>query len=102
MKGMVILQFCGLRSKCYSIVLIDDQKLAAAGVKKSVQKLLKHHLYVEALTTSDIYRITQNTIVSKNHNIYTQRATRIGLSCLDIKRIVLPDGIRTRPYGYFQ
>ena len=48
-KGCSILQFCGLCSKCYSLITKDDQKLAAAGTKKNKQKLFKHHKYVETL-----------------------------------------------------
>ena len=96
------MQFCGLRSKCYSLVTKTDHKLAAAGVKRSSQKLLKHHQFVEAIASSSTFHITQNTIVSKQHRVYTQKMLRTALSYFDVKRIILPDGITTRPYGYFQ
>lgn len=101
MKGVVINQFCGLRAKCYSIVSEDDQKLAAAGVKKAKQKTLKHHHFVEVLSSFSSKYITQRTITSKCHVIYTQEQVKKVLSALDIKRYVLPDGISTVPHGYF-
>ena len=101
MMSALIIQFCGLRSKCYSIVSATDQKMAAAGVKKSSQKLLKHHLFVEALVDRSHFNIRQKNIISKKHEIYTQSSYKTALSCLDIKRIVLPDEINTVPYGYY-
>ena len=117
--GHPILQFCGLRSKCYSMVvavkekLCDGndnenvytysqvQKLAAAGVKKCKQKCVPHEVYVEALINQSIKNVTQKTIKSKNHILYTQEMCRSAVSCLDIKRVVLSDGFSTVPYGYF-
>ena len=98
--GLCILHFCGLRSKCYSMVTETEQKMAAAGVKLSQQKLLKHHLFVERISGSDIFHIEHKNFVSKDHELYTQKTYRTALSNLDIKRIVLPDGINTVPYGY--
>ena len=100
-KGECIIQFCGLHAKCYSLVTKTEQKLAAAGVKKSKQHLLKHHKYVEILSEFSRMNIKQKTISSQAHELYTQEQERIGLSALDIKRVLLPDGINTVPYGYF-
>ena len=117
--GNVIRQFCGLRSKSYSIAIetevkikddkgVDsgsifslEQKLAAAGVKKCKHSHIPHQDYVEALISSNIKMMEQKTIVSKNHTLYTQVMTRTALSCFDIKRVILSDGITTVPYGYF-
>ena len=102
MKGTVINQFCGLRAKYYSLVSETDQELAAAGVKKSKQKSLLHHNCVEVLSYFSVKKVTQRTITSKGHVIYTQEQIRKGLSALDIKRYILPDGISTVPHGYFE
>ena len=96
-----IIQFCGLRSKCYSMVTKHGQKMAVAGVKRSSQKLLKHATFVETLADRSIFTVGQKTFVSKKHDIYTQKTLKTALSVLDIKRIILPDGINTVPYGYF-
>ena len=95
-----ILQFCGLRSKCYSLVTNKDQKLAAAGVKKCKHRLLKHHDYVETLCNFRTRYVKQKSIVSHSHNLFTQEQTRLALSPVDIKRYILSDGISTIPYGY--
>lgn len=102
MKGVPIVQFCGLRSKCYSLVTSSDHKIAAAGVKKSKHSSLHHHIYVEVLSEFSKRMVTQKTITSKAHKIFTQEQTRVGLSALDIKRHIFPDGITTVPHGYFE
>lgn len=101
MEGELILQFCGLRSKCYSLVTEKEQKMAAAGVKKAMHSLLKHHDYIETLADSSTVYVVQKSITSKNHVLYTQEQCKKGLSALDIKRYTLPDGISTVPHGYF-
>ena len=100
MAGCAILQFAGCRAKCYSIVTDEEQKMGAAGVKRSMQKRLKHVDYVEAIAHSTSKNITQNTLVSKNHRIFMRRSEKIALSFVDIKRVVLGNGIDTIPYGY--
>jgi hypothetical protein len=116
-EGIPIKQFCGLRAKCYSMILEDDkeklasygmirpskiQKLATAGVKSSVHKELFHQRFIDVLERNSTYNITQQTIRSKCHTLYTLETTRIGLSALDIKRYILNDGITTLPYGHYQ
>ncbi len=102
MKGEPIIQFCGLRAKCYSIVTSTEHKQTAAGVKRSQQKLLRHHKYVEILNDFSEEYVKQKTFASKGHTLYTQEQTRVGLSALDIKRYILSNGIDTVPHGYYK
>lgn len=99
-EGDPIIQFCGLRAKSYSIVTQGDRKVAAAGIKKCHQQRIPHWKYVDTIANSSLYSISQNTITSRRHRIFMQSTSRIALSYLDIKRIVLNDGITTVPYGY--
>ena len=118
-KSFPICQFCGLRSKCYSILLEEDeetlarfglkkpkmfkkQKLATAGIKQCVHKKLSHDKFLEVLQKNKSFDITQYTINSKKHTLYTMKKTRTGLSALDIKRYILNDGVSTLPYGHYQ
>ena len=79
-----------------------EQKLAAAGVKNSQQKMLKHHDFVETLANSSTKYISQKTIASHKHILYTQSQKRVALSAIDVKRFCLNDGISTVPHGYFK
>ena len=102
-KSIPIREFCGLRAKCYSILVDNDkQKLATAGIKESVHKKLTHNRFVEVLKNNNSFDITQATINSKKHTLYTLRKTRTGLSAFDVKRYILNDGISTIPYGHFR
>ena len=100
MAGENILQFCGLHAKSYSIASEKQHKMAAAGVKRCLQKHLRHEDYVDIIASSSLSSVTQQTIISKKHRIYVQSSVRTALSYLDIKRIVLPNGVDTVPYGY--
>ena len=83
------------------MVTHTDQKMAAAGVKRSKQHCLKHHHFVETLNDFSTMYVKQKTIASNAHILYTQEQSRIALSAVDIKRDILPDNINTVPYGYF-
>ena len=100
MAGETIVQFVGCRAKSYSIVTEQQQKMAAAGVKRCMHRCLRHVDYVDTIASSSLKNITQNTLISRKHKIYMQTNQRIALSYLDIKRIVLGNGIDTIPYGY--
>ena len=82
------------------MVTKNEKKLAAAGVKRSMQNFLTHTDFVDVIASSSMKTVKQLTLVSKNHSIYMQEAHRIALSYLDIKRHVLSNGIDTVPYGY--
>lgn len=82
------------------MVTRNQQKMAAAGVKRSVAKCLTHVEYVDVIASASMKSVIQRTLVSKNHDIFMQEVERVALSYLDIKRVVLGDGINTLPYGY--
>ena len=74
----------------------------AAGVKRCVQKRLQHSRYRTALVkNSRLYR-TQTRISSKKQRLFTVKQTRIALSALEIKRFVLPGGVKTLPHGHYK
>lgn len=117
-KSIPIREFVGLRAKCYSIMQEEDdvtlakfglkktkkfkeQKLATAGIKRSVHKMLTHDKFLDVLQNNNSFNITQTIINSSKHTLYTMKKRRTGLSALDVKRYILDDGVSTLPYGYF-
>ena len=81
-------------------------KLACAGVKRSVAKAkLSHKLYKKTLLgdddgpADDVY-IEQKTIQSRNHNVKTVKQVRVGLSSLDEKRYVCQNNVQTLSFGH--
>ena len=95
----------GLRSKCYSLLVHDKdeskQKSTAAGVKKAVKKTLRHQQYKDTLLKEEDTYITQNTLRSYKHQVYSVTESKIGLSPYDNKRYLLSDSISTRAHGHY-
>ena len=120
-RGCIIEEYVGLRSKMYSIKVYDQgmkgqptHKHTAPGTKKSKAQTLTHDDYVRVLRQEDIINrfstdifvdkdlfIEQTTIRSFNHQLKTITQRRVALSAYDDKRYILEDGITTRAYGHF-
>jgi hypothetical protein len=112
-KGVVIKEFCGLRSKMYSILLdekmeVDDEwiieKKTGKGIKKcSLKHKINHFDYYRCLFGSDIsdqrQLVSFNNLRSINHNIGLYSFTKVGLSCSNDKQYLLEDGITSLSYG---
>lgn len=91
MKGELILEFVGLKSKMYSLRTEADEKKRAKGVKRSVlANEIKFDNYVECLNdNTSVIRKFQNTFRTSLHQMYTVRQEKIALSALDDKRHLL-------------
>jgi hypothetical protein len=116
----IIIEFCGLRSKMYSIKYNDDgellddkgemfndrgEKKTGKGIKKSaLKKLITHSDYRRCLlgkTKQDQRQlISFNNLRSIKHNIGLYRYTKVGLSCSNDKQYLLSDGISSLSYGH--
>ena len=74
--------------------------MALAGVKRCVQKAVKHEEFVQVLAERAPKNVVQSSFISKKHKVYTRTSSRCALSYLDIKRQILSCGIKTKPYGF--
>jgi len=100
--GKQIEEFVGLRSKLYSYKMAGVDYKKCKGVKKSVVKnAITHDNYKACLFTKQDQSRRMNVIRSHLHEIYTEEANKIALSCDDDKRVVLEDGISTLAYGNY-
>ena len=103
--GHVVKEFIGLRSKCYSILIQENeeekQKSTAAGVKKCVKKSIHHDHYRSTLESESDYYVTQNLLRSYKHTIFSVNQKKIALTAYDDKRYLLNDSIHTRAYGHY-
>lgn len=109
-SGSPIMEFVGLRSKMYSIKVLEDgravEKKRAKGIARNVVKRdITHSLYlqcVQAATPQTARQTaTMTRIGSRNHTITTQRITKVGLCAIDDKRFCL-DGVNTLAHGHFR
>jgi len=90
-NGVAPLEFVGLRSKMYSILLPGNkEKKTAKGIKKSfVTKKIRHEdyrncIFDEEPTTSNFF-----TIRSTNHELHTLEISKVALSPFDDKRYLV-------------
>ena len=95
-NGVKIVEFAGLKSKMYSLIIIADREVKKA---KGMNKKLKHEEYVDVLFNKKVIRHNMKRIQSKLHEIGTYDVFKISLSCFDDKRYVLDDRI-TLAYFY--
>ena len=80
-----------------------EEKPTAAGTKKYVKdKNLVFNHYLDTLTTRQNKYVTQNTITSKKHTLYSINQTKISLTAQDTKRYILNDGINTLAHGHYR
>ena len=97
-------EFVGLRSKMYSLLMPDNkEKSTAKGIPKShAQKHITHIqyktcLFEEGQTVADFH-----ILQSKNHTIKTEHMQKSALSCYDDKRFLLSGTTDTLAYGHYK
>lgn len=102
-NGLIMTEFCGLRSKMYATLVEGGNGMKKSkGVKKCVvENTICFDDYVNCMyERSQIVR-QQNTIKSHLHHLYSLRQSRIALSSNDNKRLIDPDDVsKTWPYGH--
>jgi hypothetical protein len=105
--GEPIHEFCGLRSKMYSIKLDNGkEKKTGKGVQKNaLKKKVCHEDYKRCIFGSineQRQLVSFNVMRSFNHEIYGLKTTRVGLSCSNDKQYLLDDGITSYSYGHYK
>ena len=96
-----IVEFVGLRSKMYSVKAEAFESKRAKGVKKSVVRhQIRHADYLKTLEERTRSMVLMKGIRSKQHQVRSYEINKIGLSCYDDKRYILPDGKTTLAYGH--
>ena len=105
LKGKIMKEFVGLRSKMYAYKIANKSKeievKKAKGIRKCVvQKGIKFQdYYTVIMNKSNIYR-KQNVIRSYKHSVYSETVHKKALSFNDDKRYILEDGISTLAHGH--
>lgn len=101
--GKCVTEFVGLRSKMYSIRINGIDKIKKAkGVKKNIiQKKINFTDYYDCMKEHCIASKTQNSIISKLHNVFSIERPKIVLNPYDDKRHILENKIDTLPWGHY-
>ena len=100
--GRVITEFVALRPKTYSYFTDDckEDKKAKGTKKCMIKRMIKFYDYKNCLLNGEVILKSQQTFISKEHDVYTENINKIALSSNDDKRIVSSDKITSYPYGY--
>jgi hypothetical protein len=100
--GIPVKEYVGLRSKMYSMDRADgEEKKTAKGISTHVtKKRLRHTHYIECLFEEKLKFTKMNQIRSYNHQLYSIRLNKIGLSPYDDKRFVLDNMCDTLAHGH--
>lgn len=102
-KNGHIHKVAAIKSKNYAPLFADGkEKKILKGAKKCVVKKCLHYQDFENTVLLGLStHITQTTLRSFNHHVYTIRQTKMAMNPFDDKRYQL-DGIHTVPYGYYK
>ena len=97
------IELVGLRSKLYSLLLDDGKdKKTCKGIKKCVKDFkIKHQNYKETLMKGDNMNVSQRTIRSYNHAVYSIETNKIALSSVNNKRYMI-NNIDSYSYGHYK
>ena len=99
--GKVIKEFCALRAKTYSYLMVDDGEVKKAkGTTKCVIKRgLMFENYKDCLFNGEVILKSQQRFKSDHHKVYTEEVNKVVLSSNDDKRLQTFDRIETYLYG---
>ncbi|XP_064653079.1 uncharacterized protein LOC135503432 [Lineus longissimus] len=101
--GHVITEFIALRSKLYSYTTDkDDEVKKCKGIKKNVVKNeISFEDYKQVLLEKIPIEKSMNVFRSRNHQLYTEKVSKVALDAMDTKRQILEDGISTLALGHY-
>jgi len=103
LKGKIIEEFIGLRSKMYSIKIQDDKDIKKSkGVRTCIVKELSMDDYRLCLLKDVTFRRDMCVFRSDMHEIYTQTWNKVVLSNNDDKRFIKDNKIDTYAWGHYQ
>ena len=94
-KRTSINRFIGLKSKMYSIVSKNGEKV---NTEKGVNISTEFEEYANVLFNKKVIRHKMNRIQSELQKLSTCDVCKISLSCFDGKRYILNDGITALAY----
>lgn len=103
LKGEKMIEYVGLRSKCYAIRIKNKQhknlKSTCKGVRKGVKKNIPFRKFKKCIQKVKKQEITQFNIRSRSHQVNTMKMQKVGFTSFDDKRYLMKCGIHSVPYG---
>ena len=105
--SLPIFEFIGLRPKMYSLLFNNQknqivEKKTEKGIAKNVtEREIRHGHYKDCLFNRKQQMASMQQIRSYNHNIFSIKLNKIGLSPFDNKRYILGNGCDTLAHGHY-
>ena len=84
---LVIEEFVGLQSKCYSMKFHENKKKEIKVAKGVNSSKLQHSQYLHVLETKTTQEITEKRLQSKSQQMYVIQQQKTALDCSDDKRV---------------
>ena len=100
--GAQIVDFVGLKAKCYSFLMEDSGQRKCKGIKKDVIKRMEHKDWVTCLNEQNVLMKEMTCFRSRKHKISTVVLNKVALSANDDKRVIMADGISTLAHGHWR
>ena len=100
--GKIITEFVTLRPKTYSYLTDygkEDKKAKETKICV-IKRMIKFNDYKNYLLKDEVILKSQQRLISKKHDVYTEDINKIALSNNDDKRIVSSDKLTSYAYGY--
>jgi len=98
-EGQVFDEWIFLRPKCYSLKNLNQVEVCKAkGVNLKGTKV-KHKSYRRIYKQNTRMVVPQTRFITRNHQLYTQKSTKLALRCLDDKRFWTAKN-RSSAYGH--
>lgn len=108
--GKEIVEYCGLRAKCYCYRFADNTEVVKnKGIPKAAmianddetpRQRITMEKYREALFDGTDYKVCQYAIRSFKHEVITKQQYKLGLSANDFKRTTTTNKAVALPFGY--
>jgi hypothetical protein len=104
LNGRIMTHFVGLRSKMYTYNVKGGKCVKKSKEIKSnvVKNQITFQDYVDCLQKHVVKEITQKTIRSFAHKIYSIEQHKIGLTNFDDKRVLINNCTDTLPHGHYR
>ena len=103
MTGEHIMEYVGLRSKCYALKIKTPQKIrlksTCKGVRKAYKKTIPFETFKKCIKKIHQHSVTQYNIQSHSHIVNTLQMTKIAFNSFDDKRYLMHCGIHSVAYG---
>ena len=105
LDGKTALEFCGTAAKSYAFTILEknETKKKCKGIRKAfVKKELTIDDYKNCVLDEKQKTVKQTQFRSYDHEMFTERITKIALSPYDDKRVIATSGVKTLPLGHWK